>query len=75
MDDQIQSSMPKPKGHQRTYTANTYTGDRSQMFSFLYTAKIDLPDRVEQSDDFKAKKEEYNNHIEELKDGDNEIGA
>ena len=45
------------------------------MFSFLYTAKIDLPDRVEQSDDFKAKKEEYNNHIEELKDGDDEIGA
>ena len=53
MEDQIDSSMPKKKGHQRTYTANTYTGDRSQMFSFLLSTKIDLPDRDEQSLEFK----------------------
>lgn len=65
MDDQI-SPQTKTK-HRRTYTANTYTGDRSQMFSFLLSTKIELPDRMQQSPEFKRKTKEFNDHIEELK--------
>ena len=73
IEDQIQSSVPQDDKEERKYNASSFTGERSSQFNFLFNQRLDLKDRSGQSPEFKAKKDQYNQYIDELNGNDFEI--